>query len=542
MPFNYNEQNLFQCVIVISLSLGIQTIELSAPPSRLLFVSVPYYSHINALINIAYALPLHHHVTFAAFDDHEQLIRDKLEPYRSVTIFSLGSLVHIKRSYELREDESPLALLTHLMNESFVVNYKQIHDALLAHLNLYSYDMMIVDLFAYAAQDLALYFQIPMIVHSVISPRCPDSTTGWIPLGFDSVTQQKLRHSFLHRFYNYAVLPLLVSYHMRLTVIKLNQVRLTSNRTVPNYITSLLGIMQNWQDQPFLISSPLALEFRCALKPKVHHIGFVIDKRTLKHIHNNMEINTTDIWLNNTQSSEEFVVVVAFGTVTMANDRTWKTIIETLQLIPHMRLLLTVPQKEKRNRVHEWLKSVSTHPSRVLVVSWIEQQHVLAHPSVRMFITHGGINSIGEATYAHVPLLILPGFGDQFANAAKVEEARIGYVLDWRTMTGVELALRIKQIYAEHDQFVQRLIRIHQLNELEGGGAQRAARLIDGWLLVGYTHLSTLEHQLPYLVATSSDVRLTLFTLFIFVTYLLFQFMKSIVRCSTCRRRKQKQA
>jgi len=233
-------------------------------------------------------------------------------------------------------------------------------------------------------------------------------------------------------------------------------------------------------------------------------------------------------------------VLVAFGTLSKVNERVWQALVDSVQLVPNMHLLLTIPDQVQRIRVHALLKSLLDQQARVLVVSWINQQDVLTHPSLRMFITHGGLNSIGEAVHAHVPLLVLPGFADQPANAAKVQETKIGYALERSTITATKLAIHIKQIHAEHDVFVQHLIRMHQLSELEGG-AQRAATLIDQWLLVGYAHLDTLEHLLPSLVATSLDVRLAFFALLILINYLLFRFVSSIA-CTLSRRvRKRKQ-
>lgn len=163
------------------------------------------------------------------------------------------------------------------------------------------------------------------------------------------------------------------------------------------------------------------------------------------------------------------------------------------------------------------------------MVPWIAQQHVLIHPAIRMFVNHGGINSIGESIYAHKPLLILPGFGDQFSTAARVTESEIGHFLYRHTLTSIQLAEKIKLINNKYDHYVKNLIRLHQLNELEGGGAQKAAKLIDGWLLTGYEHLDTLEHHLPFLVATSLDVRLTFFLLLIIIIYIYFRLFKSLV-------------
>jgi UDP:flavonoid glycosyltransferase YjiC (YdhE family) len=241
-----------------------------------------------------------------------------------------------------------------------------------------------------------------------------------------------------------------------------------------------------------------------------------------------VQSHSVDVWLNETKVPDEFVVVVAFGTLIKLPEKIWQTIADTLQLVPQMRLLLVIPQDLVRTKIETSVVSALDQPSRVFISGWIPQQRVLAHPSVRMFITHGGLNSIGEAVYTHVPLIIIPGYGDQPTNAAKVQESNIGYMLERHQITTARLADTIKLLHADHDRFVVNLRRIHQLCLMEGG-AERASTLIDGWLLTGYDHEITLKHKLPFLVATSLDVQLTLFVFIILTTYLICRVSKFIV-------------
>ena len=42
------------------------------------------------------------------------------------------------------------------------------------------------------------------------------------------------------------------------------------------------------------------------------------------------------------------------------------------------------------------------------------KQDILGHPNVKLFITHGGLGSFLESLYHATPLLVMPGFVDQF--------------------------------------------------------------------------------------------------------------------------------
>ncbi|XP_068082901.1 UDP-glycosyltransferase UGT5-like [Anabrus simplex] len=74
-------------------------------------------------------------------------------------------------------------------------------------------------------------------------------------------------------------------------------------------------------------------------------------------------------------------------------------------------------------------------PSNVMIHKWLPQQDVLAHPNVRVFITHGGLQSFQEAAYHGVPLIGIPFFFDQFYNVAKFDAAKIGVQLKFKDLT-----------------------------------------------------------------------------------------------------------
>ncbi|VEN63148.1 unnamed protein product [Callosobruchus maculatus] len=48
------------------------------------------------------------------------------------------------------------------------------------------------------------------------------------------------------------------------------------------------------------------------------------------------------------------------------------------------------------------------------------------HPNVKLFITQGGLQSLEEAIYNAVPVVVLPCFGDQTSNAKKIEDRGVG--------------------------------------------------------------------------------------------------------------------
>ncbi|XP_070498448.1 UDP-glycosyltransferase UGT5-like [Chironomus tepperi] len=66
-------------------------------------------------------------------------------------------------------------------------------------------------------------------------------------------------------------------------------------------------------------------------------------------------------------------------------------------------------------------ETLPNKPENVMISPWIPQRDALAHPNVKLFISHGGKLGTTEAFYQGVPVLGVPVYGDQMMNMAKFE-------------------------------------------------------------------------------------------------------------------------
>jgi MGT family glycosyltransferase len=69
-------------------------------------------------------------------------------------------------------------------------------------------------------------------------------------------------------------------------------------------------------------------------------------------------------------------------------------------------------------------ESLGKLPPNIYAYSFVPQLEVLSRAD--LFITHGGMNSVTEAIYFGVPMLVMPVINDQPINAAQVERLGIG--------------------------------------------------------------------------------------------------------------------
>ncbi|KAM9858602.1 UDP-glucuronosyltransferase 3A1-like [Aulostomus maculatus] len=68
-------------------------------------------------------------------------------------------------------------------------------------------------------------------------------------------------------------------------------------------------------------------------------------------------------------------------------------------------------------------------PSNLRLVDWLPLNDLLGHKKARLFITHGGQNSLLQAVYHAVPILGIPLFGDQFDNVVRAEAKDLGLTI-----------------------------------------------------------------------------------------------------------------
>ncbi|XP_018018965.1 UDP-glycosyltransferase UGT5 isoform X2 [Hyalella azteca] len=73
--------------------------------------------------------------------------------------------------------------------------------------------------------------------------------------------------------------------------------------------------------------------------------------------------------------------------------------------------------------------------NNLLVQKWMPQQDILAHPNVKVFISHCGLLGSLEALYFGTPILGLPVFADQPKNAESHELAGVGRKILWPDLT-----------------------------------------------------------------------------------------------------------
>ncbi|MFD7441632.1 macrolide family glycosyltransferase [Streptomyces sp. NPDC059909] len=117
-------------------------------------------------------------------------------------------------------------------------------------------------------------------------------------------------------------------------------------------------------------------------------------------------------------------------------------------------------------------------PANVLARRFVPQPEVLARAA--LFVTHGGVNSVNEAMYAGVPMLVVPQGADQPMVARRVVE--LGAGLSIRTQDVTEGSVRaLAGRLLDDPRFWAAGVTL-QVAQHEAGGYRRAADELERYL------------------------------------------------------------
>lgn len=111
-------------------------------------------------------------------------------------------------------------------------------------------------------------------------------------------------------------------------------------------------------------------------------------------------------------------------------------------------------------------------PDNVMVRKWFPQNDILAHPNVKVFISHGGLFGIQEAVHHGVPILGMPVYADQYLNVKKGNAAGYALGVDYRTVTEEELRNSLTELldnpkYKDNMKRASRIFRDRPMNAMD---------------------------------------------------------------------------
>lgn len=107
---------------------------------------------------------------------------------------------------------------------------------------------------------------------------------------------------------------------------------------------------------------------------------------------------------------------------------------------------------------------ISELPKNVMLRKWMPQSDILAHPNVKVFITHGGLFGSQEGVYRAVPMLGMPFYCDQHLNMNKASKGGYAISLKFQEITAELLKKSLLELiynpsYKENIERVSKIFR-----------------------------------------------------------------------------------
>jgi MGT family glycosyltransferase len=162
---------------------------------------------------------------------------------------------------------------------------------------------------------------------------------------------------------------------------------------------------------------------------------------------------------------ERPLIYISLGTIFYRAPEFYRACFEAFGGEPCRVLVATGPQDTS-----EW----GPVPANFTLQTFVPQLEVLRQASV--FLTHGGMNSVSEALWFGVPLMVFPQHGDQHLVAAQVEALRAGVRIAPGEIEPARLREALRDVM--NDPGFRRNAGIIQASFREAGGPVRAAHSI----------------------------------------------------------------
>lgn len=165
----------------------------------------------------------------------------------------------------------------------------------------------------------------------------------------------------------------------------------------------------------------------------------------------------------------------------------------------------------------------------VLALPWVPQNDILADLRIKLFITHGGFNSMMEAVYHAKQVIVFPLAADQPFQAKMASDKGYAKQIDLRYWTPDDLTLIIREMLSNQSYQIKAKQYSDILKSRHDTPAQRVSVAISNVLRFGTEHLKSSAKELYWFQFMMFDLFLALLAIALIVGFFIDLFVISIV-------------
>ena len=434
-----------------------------------LLITAPLPGHANVAINLGEELALRgHNATFFTVEPKGfDILRKRVENSRSGMQYrSAESSLSYNWFQEYKEQEAnsngslwfqgEILLGREVLNRTYVTWDKR---------ELSDWDILITeDLMSPVALFLSQKWKVPLIVVGNTLQFISDLHPPWpFPSLASGLLSDNLDFSGrLLTVFHKPLAEMLVTLIMRAMLFGC-----AGDSLITTQLAHSIGTLV-----PHVVPTAIGFEFPRPLSPLTTYTGPILSP-LIDPLPEDIQV-----WLDSHPTGS--VVYISMGSLAFITHQVARAIVESLNATGYS----AVWSLRKKNRAI--LDGLELNDKKILLLDWAPQLAILRHRSIKMAILHGGMNGVHEALHSGVPMIVIPVFGDQFVNTARVVHNKLGVMLDHNGLTGEKIAEHIRSIEkGNYHKNVARLSKIFHHAE----GVTKAADLVEFYAEVGYDHL-----------------------------------------------------
>uniref|UniRef100_A0A914WXN7 glucuronosyltransferase n=1 Tax=Plectus sambesii TaxID=2011161 RepID=A0A914WXN7_9BILA len=142
------------------------------------------------------------------------------------------------------------------------------------------------------------------------------------------------------------------------------------------------------------------------------------------------------------EASDKGVIVLSFGSIAHS------TLLPMEKKLAVLRAMANFPEYTfiwKYERPEDDMQLFMNY-TNVYPMKWVPQVDLLNHPKVKVFITHGGMNSLTEAMTTGTPTVAIPLFGDQEHNVAVAVKRGVSVFVSKRNINAESLTAALQEV------------------------------------------------------------------------------------------------
>ncbi|KAI4462086.1 UDP-glucosyltransferase [Holotrichia oblita] len=384
-----------------------------------------------------------------------------------------------------------------------------------------TYDAVITEAFATdALQGIAYHFNAPSILVTTIGPStwtnyltASPSVYSYISNPFLSFTQKM---TFYQRIINILAAFLQTSFN---SIYSFPQHEKILHKYVPD-APNLYDLIKN--TSLHLFNSDPVLHVPLPLAPNIVEIG---------GIHIEPPKKLPDDLQNFLDDSKEGVIYFSMGGNVKSKEFPQAT----------RDAILRVFSKLKEKVLWKFEDDLPGKPKNVEIRKWLPQQDILAHPNVKLFITHGGLLGGIESLLHGVPVVGIPIFGDQALNMKNAVNRGYGISIPYKEFTEEKFSSALQGMlgnpsYSQKAKEMSILLNDKQVKQID-----KAAYWIEYVIRhKGAPHLRVAAHELTWYQYYSLDVILFLILIKIILIKVFWIVVKKLCN-RLCSRKQNKQ-